>query len=250
MKIEDSIAVVTGANRGLGKALVNSLLEAGAAKVYACARDPLQIAEGDRIVPIRLDITSAEQVNAAACGCSDADLLFNNAGILRDCSVLGDGAEDALRAELEVNVFGTLRMLHAFAPVLARRSRSAIANILSVTSLMTYPFNATYAASKHAALALTDGARVQLRAQNTLVLAVFAGYIDTDMAASVTGAKTPAFQVAERTLTGIENGSNQVFGDERAAAAWKATRTDPTEVQATMQRLWDASLSARNNVPT
>jgi NAD(P)-dependent dehydrogenase (short-subunit alcohol dehydrogenase family) len=238
MRIEDSIAVVTGANRGLGKAFVNSLLEAGAAKVYACARDPLQIAGGDRIVPIRLDITSAEQVNAAARGCSDADLLFNNAGILRDCSVLGDGAEDALRAELEVNVFGTLRMLRAFAPVLARRSRSAIANILSVTSLMTYPFNATYAASKHAALALTDGARVQLRAQNTLVLAVFAGYIDTDMAASVTGAKTPALQVAERTLTGIKNGSNQVFGDERAAAASEHVNGLETHLLTSLTSKW------------
>jgi len=214
MKIEDSIAVVTGANRGLGKAFVNSLLEAGAAKVYACARDPLQIAGGDRIVPIRLDITSAEQVNAAARGCSDADLLFNNAGILRDCSVLGDGAEDALRAELEVNVFGTLRMLRAFAPVLARQGGGALVNILSVVSWISSPILATYAVTKSAAWSVTNGLRDALRPQGTLVVGAHFGFVDTDLTAGIDRPKLAAADVAAAILDGVAAGQEEVvFGE-------------------------------------
>jgi NAD(P)-dependent dehydrogenase (short-subunit alcohol dehydrogenase family) len=245
MKIENCVALVTGANRGLGKSFVQVLLAAGAAKVYAGARNPRSVIVTDnRIVPVKLDITQEEQVSAAAQACPDVDLLINNAGIMRESPVLAASSEAALKAEMEVNVFGTLRMMRALAPVPARSGGSAIANILSVTSLIAYPFNATYAASKHAALALTDGARVQLKAQGTQVVAVFAGYIDTDMAASVDRPKTSPEQVAERTLAGIRENQTQVYADERAAEAWKATRTDPAQLHALMQQYWDASLLA------
>jgi NAD(P)-dependent dehydrogenase (short-subunit alcohol dehydrogenase family) len=114
--------------------------------------------------------------------------------------IVAENSEAALRAEMEVNVFGMLRMVRAFAPILAKNGGGAIANMLSVVSWFVFPFNATYCASKHAALALTEGVRMQLKAQGTRVVAVYAGFIDTDMAAGFDREKTPPRQVAECTL--------------------------------------------------
>src|SRR5271170_5161477 len=240
MEIENCVAVVTGANRGLGKAYTDALLAAGAAKVYAGARDPASIAIADaRLVPLKLDVTQDEDVRAAAESCKDVNLLINNAGIMLASPMLADGSEAALRAEMEVNVFGMLRMVRAFAPVLAGNGGGAIANMLSVVSWFVFPFNATYCASKHAALALTEGVRIQLKSQGTQVVAVYAGFIDTDMAAAFDREKTPARQVAERTLDGIRNGLDDVHADERSEAIWQAVRSDPAGLHAQMQQQWD-----------
>jgi len=240
MDIRNSIALVTGANRGLGKAYTDALLAAGAAKVYAGARDPASVAVTDkRLAPLKLDVTQDGDVNTAAQVCSDVNLLINNAGIMLGSPMLAEASEAALRAEMEVNVFGMLRMVHAFAPVLASNGGGAIANMLSVVSWFVFPFNATYCASKHAALALTEGVRLQLKAQGTLVVGVHAGFIDTDMAAGFDGAKTSPRQVAERTLAGIREGQSHVHADERSEEVWRAVRTDPEQLHARMQQLWD-----------
>lgn len=242
MEIENCVALVTGANRGLGKTFVEALLDAGAAKIYAAARDPTTVMVRDgRVVPVELDITQEDQVRAAVAACPDVDLLINNAGIVKMSPVLAEGAQGALREEMEVNVFGTLHMVNAFAPVLGRSDRSTIVNILSVTSLIAYPHNATYAATKQAGLALTDGLRVQVRGQGTQVIGVFAGYIDTDMAANIDAPKTSPQQVVDRTLVGIREGRAYVHADERAEAAWATTRTDPTPVLTMLQDYWDAT---------
>jgi NAD(P)-dependent dehydrogenase (short-subunit alcohol dehydrogenase family) len=240
MNIANSIALVTGSNRGLGKAYTDALLAAGAAKVYAGARDPASIGVTDkRLVPIKLDVTQDKDVHAAAAVCADVNLLINNAGIMLASTMLSEDSESALRAEMEVNVFGMLRMVRAFAPVLARNGGGAIANMLSVVSWFVFPFNATYCASKHAALALTEGVRFQLKSQGTQVVAVYAGFIDTDMAAGFDREKTPPRQVAERTLAGIRDGLNDVHADERSEAIWQAVRTDPAGLHAQMQQQWD-----------
>src|SRR5580700_6954044 len=240
MNIENSVALVTGANRGLGKAYTDALLAAGAQKVYAGARDPASVAITDqRLVPVKLDVAQDKDVRAAAGACPDVNLLINNAGVMLGCPMLADGSEAALRAEMEVNVFGMLRMVRAFAPILARNGGGAIANMLSVVSWFVYPFNATYCASKHAALALTEGVRIQLKAQGTQVVAVYAGFIDTDMAAGLDREKTSPRQVAERTLDGIRNGLNDVHADERAEAVWQAVRTDPAGLHAQVQQQLD-----------
>jgi len=240
MNIENSIALVTGANRGLGKAYTDALLAAGAAKVYAGAREPASVAITDpRIVPIKLDVTHDADVRAAAAACIDVNILINNAGIMLASPMLAEDSEAALRGEMEVNVFGMLRMVQAFAPVLAKNGGGAIANMLSVVSWFVFPFNATYCASKHAALALTEGVRIQLKAQGTQVIAVYAGFIDTDMAAGVDREKTSPRQVAARTLDGIRNGLNDVHADERAEAIWQAVKTDSTGLHAQMQQQWD-----------
>jgi NAD(P)-dependent dehydrogenase (short-subunit alcohol dehydrogenase family) len=240
MNIENSVALVTGANRGLGKAYTDALLAAGAQKVYAGARDPASVAITDqRLVPVKLDVAQDKDVRAAAGACPDVNLLINNAGVMLGCPMLADGSEAALRAEMEVNVFGMLRMVRAFAPILARNGGGAIANMLSVVSWFVFPFNATYCASKHAALALTEGVRIQLKSQGTQVVAVYAGFIDTDMAAGFDSEKTPPRQVAERTLDGIRNGLNDVHADARAEAIWRAATTDAAGLHAQMQQQWD-----------
>jgi NAD(P)-dependent dehydrogenase (short-subunit alcohol dehydrogenase family) len=239
MKIEGCVALVTGANRGLGKAYTEALLAAGAAKVYAGARDPSSVA-GPGLTPIKLDVTSASDVAAAAARCGDVSLLVNNAGILLMRPMLAEDAEAAMRREMEVNVYGTLAMVRAFAPILARNGGGAIVDVLSTVSWFVVPFQATYCASKHAALAVTDAARIELKAQGTQVVGVYAGYIDTEMAAQVAQAKTSPREVAERTLDGIRAGEDHVLVGARAREVWQAMRTDPGQMAQQMQRLWDA----------
>jgi len=243
MDIKNCVALVTGANRGLGKAYADALLAAGAAKVYAGARNPSSITD-TRLVPIKLDVTQPEDVSAAAEACGDVNLLINNAGIMLASPMLAKDSEAAFRAEMEVNVFGMLRMVRAFAPVLAKNGGGAIANMLSVVSWFVYPFNATYCASKYAALALTDGVRIELKAQGTQVVAIHAGFIDTDMAAVVDSPKVSPQQVAERTLAGIREGRDHVHADERTEQIWQAVKTDPAAVHAQMQQQWDAGSNA------
>jgi NAD(P)-dependent dehydrogenase (short-subunit alcohol dehydrogenase family) len=237
MKIEGSIALVTGANRGLGKAYVETLLAAGAAKVYAGARDISTILD-PRVTPLRLDVTSPFDIAAAAEHCGDVNILINNAGIMLAHPMLSEGSEAAMRREMEVNVFGILGMVRAFAPVLAANGGGAIVNMLSVVSWFVFPFNATYCASKHAALAVTDAIRIQLKAQGTQVIGVHAGFIDTDMAATINEAKTSPRQVAERSLDGIRNNLDHVHADDAAVEIWQATRTAPEQLAAEMQQAW------------
>ena len=240
MDLKSAVALVTGANRGLGRAFVEALLAAGAAKVYAGMRTPAPDPD-QRIVPVKLDVTSAADIAAAASGCPDVNVLVNNAGILLPGAALDDGMDDALRRTMEVNVIGLMNMARAFAPALARNGGGAVVNMLSVASWFANPFTATYSASKHAALAVSDGMRIQLAAQGTKVVAVYAGFIDTDMTANVTQPKVSARQVAERTMEGIRDEQSHVLADGRAEQVWRDTHTNPGHIEAEMQRRWDES---------
>ncbi|MEP7211299.1 MAG: SDR family oxidoreductase [Alphaproteobacteria bacterium] len=245
MNIEGCTALVTGANRGLGKAYVDALFAAGAAKVYAGARDPKSVTDS-RAIPVRLDVTSPADVTPAATEhCRDINLLINNAGIMLATPMLQPHSEDALRQEMEVNVYGMQRMIRAFAPVLARNGGGAIANMLSVVSWFVNPINATYCVSKHAAVGVSDAARMELKSQGTHVVGVYAGYIDTDMVGSLDVKKTSPQQVAQRTLEGVIAGTDHVRADERADMIWHATRTHPAQLEAQMQETWDKLQAGR-----
>jgi NAD(P)-dependent dehydrogenase (short-subunit alcohol dehydrogenase family) len=239
MQIKNCVAFVTGANRGLGKAFVQALLSAGAAKVYAGARDPNSVELVDsRVVAVALDVTSQASVDAAAKRCTDVNLLINNAAILHATPLMDSNAIGNFRDELEVNAIGILRMAQAFAPVLKSNGGGAIANMLSVVSWFVHPFNPTYCASKHAALAVSDGLRVVLKSQGTHVTSVYAGFIDTDMAGNVDAPKTTPQQVTEKTLEGIEKGLEDVHADEQSENYWRALRED-RGLRRSMQEIWD-----------
>ena len=181
MKVDGAAALVTGANRGLGAAISQALVGAGA-KVYGAARDTTTITNPD-VIPVRIDVTSADDIASAASICGDVSIVVNNAGIGRSSASLAPDAIDAARAELETNYFGIMRMAQAFVPVLRENGGGALVNVLSVLSFVSMPQAATYSASKAAAWSLTNALRMELRQQGTLVVAVHAGFIDTDMAA-------------------------------------------------------------------
>ena len=210
MKIPDSTALVTGANRGLGRAFAQALLAGGAKKVYAAARDPASI-DLDGVVPLRLDVTNPAEVAAAARQAGDVSLIINNAGILKGAPVVG--ADNDLRAEMETNFFGTLAVSRAFAPILAGNGGGALVNVLSVLSWVNLPGSALYSASKAAAWSLTNALRQELRAQGTQVVALHVGYMDTDMVRSVQAPKSNPRDVARLVLDAVESGRDEVLAD-------------------------------------
>jgi NAD(P)-dependent dehydrogenase (short-subunit alcohol dehydrogenase family) len=213
MNIKNSVAFVTGANRGLGRAFVQALLAAGARKVYAAARDPSGISGSpSRLIPVRLDVTNPAEVAAAAKLAADADIVINNAGILRSAPLVNDTDFD-VRAEMDTNFFGTLAVSRAFAPVLKANGGGALVNVLSVLSWVNLPGTALYSASKAAAWSLTNALRQELRGQGTQVVALHVGYMDTDMAKNVQSPKSAPLDVVRQVLDAVEAGRDEVLAD-------------------------------------
>jgi len=241
MKIAGCTALVTGANRGLGRAFVEALRGAGAAKIYAAARNIAGMAPDGGVVPTQLDITKAEEVTDAAAACADVDLLINNAGVARFTPALGAPSIDNARLEMETNYFGTLSMCRAFAPVLGRNGGRTLVNMLSVVSFFNLPMQATYCASKAAEWSLTKAVRIELHAQGTRVIGVYAGYIDTAMAASIANApKSSAADIAARVMEAIATDADDIFADQRSREVFDALRKDDRSFDANVQKLWDS----------
>jgi NAD(P)-dependent dehydrogenase (short-subunit alcohol dehydrogenase family) len=236
MNIEGSVALVTGANRGLGDAFTRALLERGATKVYAGARDPGSVAALDRVEPLRLDVTSADDIAAAVERCGDVTLLVNNAGIGSATPLLADGVLDVARHEFETNVLAPLALTKAFAPALAANGGGAIVNVLSVLSWLAMPQTAVYCASKAAAWSFTNALRQELAGQGTQVLGLHVAYMDTDMAASVDGPKADPFDVALQTLDGIEGGAHEVLADDTSRFVRSLLSGDLTELYPALTR--------------
>jgi NAD(P)-dependent dehydrogenase (short-subunit alcohol dehydrogenase family) len=217
-RIQGAVALVTGANRGIGRALTEALLTRGARKVYATARNPEALGRlGDeRLVSLKLDVTDADQIRAAAEAASDVELVFSNAGVALARGI-GDAALlDQARREMEVNYLGPLQLLHRLAPVLAKNGGGAVINIGSVAGLTNVPFIATYSASKAALHSLTQAARILLEAQGTAVFGVYPGPVDTDMSRELEQPKTSPDAVALAVLDGIEAGEEDIFPDPYA----------------------------------
>jgi NAD(P)-dependent dehydrogenase (short-subunit alcohol dehydrogenase family) len=218
--IAGTTALVTGANRGIGRAIVEALLARGAAKVYATARQPealadLVAASGGRVVPLVLDVRHPEEVRAAAAAAGDVQLLINNAGVVAkfDGPLTDPAWQAAARDEFEVNVLGVLSVTQAFAPILARHSRSAILNLGSVASLIALPVLVSYSASKAAVHSLTQATRMMLAPQGTFVAGVYPGPVDTDMARDIQLEKASPASTAVAILDGLEAGTEEIFPD-------------------------------------
>jgi NAD(P)-dependent dehydrogenase (short-subunit alcohol dehydrogenase family) len=233
MNIENAVVLVTGANRGLGRALVQAALSAGARKVYAAARDPRQVESNERVVPIALDITNARSLKAAAEKATDVTVLFNNAGVLASGSVLAS-TNEAIAQEFTTNLFGLLGATRAFLPALERAGGAAIVNVLSVASLGNVPGIGAYSASKAAAFSITQALRKELEGKAIAVHGVFAGPIDTDMVKAMPMDKTSPADVARAIVEGVQRGEEDIAPDPVARTVLDMWRRDPKAVERQM----------------
>ena len=214
MKIENAVALVTGANRGIGLAFARGLLARGARKVYAGARKPAAVTESG-VHALRLDVTKPDDVAAAAALASDVTLVINNAGIAQPGGFLAADGEELARRIFETNFFAMLSMSKAFAPVLAANGGGALLNVLSVASWVNGGELAAYSASKSAAWSLTNALRNELAAQKTQVLGLHMAYVDTDLTRGFDVPKSSAEDIVARALDGLEAGLDEVLADER-----------------------------------
>ncbi|MFI6260087.1 SDR family oxidoreductase [Micromonospora zamorensis] len=227
MQIQGSIALVTGSNRGIGREYVAQLLDRGAAKVYATSRTG-QPVDLPGAVPLSLELTDPAAVRAAAEVAADVTVLVNNAGVDSHVDLVA-GDLDAVRRDMEVNYFGTLSVVRAFAPVLARNGGGAIVNVLSALSWFSWPGEGAYAAAKAAAWSLTNSIRLELAAQGTHVTGVHVGAVDTDFSANYDGAKIDPADVARATLDGLASDALEVLVDRWSADIKAALARDPRD---------------------
>jgi NAD(P)-dependent dehydrogenase (short-subunit alcohol dehydrogenase family) len=216
MQITNTVALVTGANRGIGAALVQALLAHGASKVYAAARHEddltrLRASRDRRIVPVDLDVTKADHVGRVADQARDVKVLFNNAGVLDFGSVL-DASPAAFTRNFDVNFFGLLNVTRAFAPTLIE-NHGAVVNILTLVALASMPGLGVYNASKAAAWSLTQSLRADFAKRQVKVFSVFPGAVDTDMLKGVDMPKTAPTDVASEVLSGVEADDEDIFPD-------------------------------------
>lgn len=223
-QINGAVVLVTGGQRGLGKAFTDELLTRGAAKVYATARNP-RPSDDPRVVPLALDVDDAASVAAAAQQADDVSIVINNAGAQKRGALLTSSIDD-MKALFETNVFGVLRVAQAFAPVLASHPESALIDIHSALSWAAG--SGAYGASKAAAWSFTNSLRLELAAQGTQVVGVHLGYTDTDMTKALDVEKADPRQVARDTLTGLENGDSEVLADP-VSRDLKAALSGPVE---------------------
>ena len=241
MEIKGSVAFVTGGNRGIGEAFVRALLEQGAARVYVGSRELRNadhlVAEGQgRVVAIELDVTRPDQIEAAAAACPDVSLLINNAGQFTNQTLIKAPDLSAARLEMEINYFGPLAMCRAFAPILARPSQSAIANVLSSGGIVAVPNMGGYSPSKFAGRAMTTCVRAELAAQNTSVTALIVGSVDTRMASHVEGFKESPSTIAKAGLKAIKRGADEVDTDFMAIDVRAHNARDSKGLEKLMQR--------------
>ncbi|MCZ8393701.1 SDR family oxidoreductase [Achromobacter xylosoxidans] len=226
MELKNATVLITGANRGIGLAFAREALARGARKVYAGARDPASISlPGLRA--IKLDVTSDEDVAAAAALATDVTLVINNAGIAATGGFLtGDSIESA-RRHLETNLLGPLRVAQAFAPVLAANGGGALLNVLSIASWINRPLLGVYGMSKSAAWALTNGLRHELREQGTQVLGLHMGFVDTDLTRGLDAPKSTPELVVRQAFDALEAGAEEVLADDATRQVKQGLSAEP-----------------------
>lgn len=225
MNLDQKTVLVTGANRGIGAAIVTTLLHQGVRKIYAGARNPLDLPAFDdaRVAPLKLDITDHEQVKDASVIAGDVDLLINNAGVAAFTSLL-DGPVDLLRRDMETNYFGTLDMVRQFVPVLEGKRNAAIVNVVTIAAFVNFPMIGGYSASKSALFSLSQGIRIELANRGIAVHTVNPGPIDTDLAAEFNAAKSSPESTADNIIGALKNGEVDIFpdvGSQQMIEVWK-----------------------------
>jgi len=223
MQVKDAVVLVTGGNRGLGKAFVQEALARGARKVYAAARDPRSV-DTPGATPLALDVTDPDSVQRAAAAAPDVTLVVNNAGIsTRQRMLDGDLAE--IRREFETNFYGPVLVTRAFAPVLAKNGGGHVLNVHSVLSWISQ--GTSYSANKAALWQATNGFRIELAPQGTGVTGLHVGYVDTDMTAGIDGPKVAAADVVRQAYDGVEAGAFEVLADDVTRNVKRGLAADP-----------------------
>ena len=234
MNLNESVALVTGANRGLGARLVQELLRAGASRVYATSRAPgavaADVAADPRVATLTLDVTDPASVRQAAVAAPDVTVVVNNAGALAFGTAL-EGDLDGFERDLRTNYLGTLRVTRAFVPALQRNAPAAVVNVLTLIALAPVSPMAGYSASKAAAHSITQALRAELRGRGIAVLGAYPGGIDTDMLAGVEAEKAPPQAVAQRIVAALAGHETVVFPDDASAAAGAVYRQDPLRLE-------------------
>ncbi|MFM9889440.1 MAG: SDR family oxidoreductase [Rickettsiales bacterium] len=234
MNIQNKVVLITGANRGIGRALVEAALKHGAKKIYATARKIEELPNfGDaRVVPVTLDITDRAQVKKVAEQATDVQVLINNAGALAFASIM-EGPMEMLMRDMEVNYFGTLSVTRAFASAIATNGGGAIASISSIIGLAPMEGVGGYSASKAALFSAIQASRTELKAKNISVHGIFPGPIDTDMARPMEIEKNSAANTAENILKGIEAGQEDIYPDPMSAQMAALWAHDPKQLERT-----------------
>jgi NAD(P)-dependent dehydrogenase (short-subunit alcohol dehydrogenase family) len=232
MELTNKTVLVTGANRGIGEALVRELLKHNVTKVYAGARKTNNLPDfGDkRVVPLALDITNREQITKAVATAGDIQVLINNAGVITYSSVVG-GQSEALANDMNVNYFGTLSMMNAFAPVIEKNGGGIIANVVSVVGLASMASIGGYSASKAALFSATQAARAELAPKGILVAGIFPGPIDTDMARDFEMPKASPESTAEAIVQGLIAGQEDIFPDPMSQSVSAVWLSDPKALE-------------------
>ncbi len=232
MNLTGKTVLVTGANRGIGYALVEALLNKGVSKIYAGARDPQKHPDFDdeRVVALTLDITNSAQIGAAADTAADVDLLINNAGVAAFSSIL-DGPRDLVERDMNTNYFGTLDMVRAFVPVLETKKDAAIVNVVTIAAFANFPIVGGYSASKSALFSLSQGIRIELASKGIAVHTVNPGPVDTELAKEFPADKVSAESAAENILTGLENDEADIFPDEFGQQMFEVWKHDYRDLE-------------------
>jgi NAD(P)-dependent dehydrogenase (short-subunit alcohol dehydrogenase family) len=226
MDLKNAVVLITGANRGLGLAFAREALARGARKVYAGARDPSTVTLAG-VEAIKLDVTNPQDVAAAAAHASDVTLVINNAGIAAIGGFMAEGSIESAQRHLDTNLFGSLRVAQAFAPVLAANGGGALLNVLSIASWINGPLLGVYAMSKSAAWAMTNGLRNDLRAQKTQVLGLHMGFVDTDLTKGIDGPKSTPESIVSQAFGGLEAGAEEVLADDRTRQVKQGLSAEP-----------------------
>jgi NAD(P)-dependent dehydrogenase (short-subunit alcohol dehydrogenase family) len=233
MQIQDSVVLVTGANRGIGAEFVRQLTARGARTVYAAARDASTIAAAPGVVPIALDVTDQDRIAELAATLGDVSIVVNNAGIAPTVDFV-TGDLDEIRRTVETNAFAPLMLVRAFAGSLGRAGGGAVLNVLSVSAFVSFPGSESYSMSKAAAWSVTDGLRLALAPQGTQVLGLHMGLVDTDMASWSDAPKSSPEAIVTAALDGLERGAAEVLADDVARAVKPGLALDPAERYADM----------------
>lgn len=241
MEFNDKVILVTGTNRGIGRAIVQALLQKGVKKIYTAARHRKNLPDfaDARCVPLELDITDRAQIAAAAKTANDIDVLINNAGTASYTSLL-NGPLESLESDMNTNYYGTLNMIREFVPVLEQKPGSAIVNIVTIGAFVNFPSLGGYCASKSALFSMSQGIRIELAAKNIAVHTVNPGPIDTDMAKQFEIEKTSPQVAAENIVRALEAGEVDIFPDPQGKGMFDVWSNNYRDLEAAVHEMHHA----------